>query len=624
MNCKRLFLSFWVCLPILLSAQSELLRIEEADKYGYINLNGDMVISPKYINASNFSEGLAAVRLTDKFGFIDRTGNWQIPPIYDYATSFKNGQASVWVGRREMLISQEGLISKKLRKRHINTAKNGCMILESSDKNYLDRKYGVVNQGGEIILDTIYSRISWEPNGYYILANVKPVDGEFVANCAIADEFGILKVSFGNYKQIKSLGEGWYHVTKKDAILGNLKRAPNSHGILNAVDGIFRPITDHRFLALGGGYSDGSISVILNETSNFGSRFHGYMDTTGQVFLADVNYRFSYPFVGGLAFISDNRDKKIYLINKKGTRLNDIGITGLITTKLGNLRGLNIPMGDYFINDRMMVSTDHGIAKLNRNGDIKIIKELKGMYAGYFVENRYLHVIPKKKESISNDRGVYDFKLEKLLPIHYKMIYPKLYGGKLFFVKENKRSAYVDTSGKVVWQQKAFKDIHLYDVDHMVRLRMHTKKAYKRNWIFRLFNWKPKLFLGFRRRTFTENNKKYHANNLYLMNYSKDTLVFDAIMEGRIPLKLQAKDSNGEWKTINHNAGSDVAFLNAKRILAPGYYWYYRIPKFKGQTKTKFRVVVPYTKKGEPDVPLQMITTFEGGINPAQFWQIGS
>ncbi len=45
--------------------------------YGYIGLNGDIIISPKYLSAKKFNQGRAAVRLNnnEKWGLIDATGN---------------------------------------------------------------------------------------------------------------------------------------------------------------------------------------------------------------------------------------------------------------------------------------------------------------------------------------------------------------------------------------------------------------------------------------------------------------------------------------------------------------------------------------------------------------------
>lgn len=43
-------------------------------KYGFINTNGEMTISCKYDDASNFREGLAVVKLDGKYGYVNKQG----------------------------------------------------------------------------------------------------------------------------------------------------------------------------------------------------------------------------------------------------------------------------------------------------------------------------------------------------------------------------------------------------------------------------------------------------------------------------------------------------------------------------------------------------------------------
>lgn len=66
------------------------------DKYGYINHDGKMVVSPIFDNANPFSEGLAKVKQGNKFGFIDKAGKWVIcDSILKPETPFINGMAVV-------------------------------------------------------------------------------------------------------------------------------------------------------------------------------------------------------------------------------------------------------------------------------------------------------------------------------------------------------------------------------------------------------------------------------------------------------------------------------------------------------------------------------------------------
>ncbi|MBO4434172.1 MAG: WG repeat-containing protein [Bacteroidales bacterium] len=66
--------------------------------YGYIDSNGKMIIKPQFLEARDFSEGLAAVKVnTDdgpKWGFIDVSGKFVIEPMFQHVPrDFNDGGA---------------------------------------------------------------------------------------------------------------------------------------------------------------------------------------------------------------------------------------------------------------------------------------------------------------------------------------------------------------------------------------------------------------------------------------------------------------------------------------------------------------------------------------------------
>ena len=66
-------------------------------KYGYLDEKCNIVISPKFKNCQDFSEGLAAVQNDESlWGFVDKTGKYVLEPIYSKKpTSFCCGYAKV-------------------------------------------------------------------------------------------------------------------------------------------------------------------------------------------------------------------------------------------------------------------------------------------------------------------------------------------------------------------------------------------------------------------------------------------------------------------------------------------------------------------------------------------------
>lgn len=50
-----------------------LAEITVGRKVGYIDINGNIVITPRFDDAQNFSDGVAPAELNDKWGYIDKS-----------------------------------------------------------------------------------------------------------------------------------------------------------------------------------------------------------------------------------------------------------------------------------------------------------------------------------------------------------------------------------------------------------------------------------------------------------------------------------------------------------------------------------------------------------------------
>ena len=66
------------------------------DRWGFVNLDGDVVVEPQYENAKSFSNGLAAVCKDGKWGYINKRG--QLVVEYSFGDAgYLSGSASCWV-----------------------------------------------------------------------------------------------------------------------------------------------------------------------------------------------------------------------------------------------------------------------------------------------------------------------------------------------------------------------------------------------------------------------------------------------------------------------------------------------------------------------------------------------
>jgi hypothetical protein len=78
-------------------------------RMGYIDVTGKIVIPPKFDAAERFSEGLAVIQATGRFGYIDRSGGVVISPQFDEAGYFSEGLAPVNVGGLWGYIDRRGV-----------------------------------------------------------------------------------------------------------------------------------------------------------------------------------------------------------------------------------------------------------------------------------------------------------------------------------------------------------------------------------------------------------------------------------------------------------------------------------------------------------------------------------
>ena len=76
--------------------------------YGFIDTDGNYVVEPQYHLAREFSDGMAAVYDDVKWGYVNLEGLLVILPTFDDADVFKDGKAKVKKNGREFYINRKG------------------------------------------------------------------------------------------------------------------------------------------------------------------------------------------------------------------------------------------------------------------------------------------------------------------------------------------------------------------------------------------------------------------------------------------------------------------------------------------------------------------------------------
>lgn len=256
----------------------------EHSKWGYINTAGKMVIEPAFEDAYKFSEGLALIRLNGMYGFVDATGQIAIEPQFAYSRPFSDGFALITMPARRL-----GPVTFKDEKRFfIDKRGDKLGSLDFSDVSIFSEGLASVSINGK--------------RGYI------NTTGEFV----ISAEFGGIPGDFAEglalllVRNNKSNRWGYIDKTGQIVIKPQYPRAhPFSEGLAAVeVDGKFsyidksgKEIIKTEFEAVGD-FSDG-MAQVRDPAGN-----HGYIDKKGRLAVAPQSYNLAGDFRHGLAKIT--------------------------------------------------------------------------------------------------------------------------------------------------------------------------------------------------------------------------------------------------------------------------------------------------------------------------------
>lgn len=81
-----------------LDFQENLAKFQQNGLWGFVDRQGNIVISPQFSGAGGFYNGRAVVQVSNQnWGYIDKKGNWIVSPQYCMAGRFSEGLAGVYV-----------------------------------------------------------------------------------------------------------------------------------------------------------------------------------------------------------------------------------------------------------------------------------------------------------------------------------------------------------------------------------------------------------------------------------------------------------------------------------------------------------------------------------------------
>ena len=124
--------------------------VELNGKYGFIDESGREVVPCRYDYAESFINGLAKVNLNGKYGFIDKSGREAVPCRYYLAFNFVNGLAKVKLNGKWGFIDKSGREVVPCRYDSAFNFVNGLVMVK------LNWKYGFVDKSGREVVPCRY------------------------------------------------------------------------------------------------------------------------------------------------------------------------------------------------------------------------------------------------------------------------------------------------------------------------------------------------------------------------------------------------------------------------------------------------------------------------------------
>jgi hypothetical protein len=620
---KRNLFILAVFITSLASAQpTPLFRIADQQKIGFINQQGTVVIKPDYLAAGNFSEGMAPVRLGGLYGYIDSAGRFAIDAQYDYADAFEHGIARVFRDGKSYFINKTNKVILDTAYAAIHFVNNHLATV--STRNH---RKGLLNvRTGKLLIDTIFSQIDAFSNGHAraITFDTKQADRQF----AIIDTSGNFIVPPGRYTTIEEIVNGYAKASVRTAEGKFRNMVIDERG-----KEMFEQTGVHQSYVTGD-FHDGLAVISLykywipEDTGLFRYRpknYQGYVDLTGQVVNDDTTTWFAYDFSNRRAFVRDE-DHRYRLID---TRFHQVGSDTFESAAETGFRHI------YAI-----VKKDSHYGIIDTNGIFIVKPTFALIRQGGFNDSLFFFTDEEEDEDVQR-YGIASLTGRRILePVMQSLDDSGFHNG-LLAATINDKLCYVNTNGKIVWQEgeSAIPALRDLNIDYMNRGCFYAfsklpkgssvEEVDKRNRPepIRSSENYPENALSvivFPELTDTlEDN--YRGIKVKVVNTTKKPVKFEA-QDHRLYMKVQARKQDGLWADIEYLPSSWCGNSYHTVSLDKNSFWTFNTPVYEGMYKTKLRIALTYVIKEQVEKNDESYSgevysnEYDGSINPGQFW----
>ena len=354
------------------------LILEEKEVWHFIDTVGS-IMSNEYDEILSYSEGLAAFKKNNKWGFIDLNGNVVISEQYDNVSSFNSnralfmlpGEGYGYIDRNNVKISDDryfeaGVFSSNLAPirnftsewGYIDTNSNIKISYQFAEANSFSEGlasvknskglWGFIDTSGKYVIEPKYTNAGSFINGFCFVKMTQNNDRDWL----IINKNGLIvadkvqkgqSLDFSNKLQELFMGYGVYvrYLSESGSVIDPLKILLANEGV-NVIDSAVtkelamrridvRHIKDYEIKLLmlsqmsyvdGGPFSEGFASISYGEKSNHTKKW-GFIDTNGHL-IHKLQFASVTPFTDGISLVAlESQPKKLKygFFNKDGTLL---------------------------------------------------------------------------------------------------------------------------------------------------------------------------------------------------------------------------------------------------------------------------------------------------------------
>lgn len=474
------------------------------NKFGLYNKKGKLIINTEYDYIGRFSSGMVRVGNNieeiyleeleytyesyeeyqdinsyeyedievggGKWGFIDKKGKIRIPLQYSYVNSFKNGSAYVCVdgyysfggceyGSFDLIdLSNKSILPENTKIYSGNN--NDRYIIKSSNK-----KYGVVDANGKIILDALFSNLSIEEDKYIVceLENNNEIrekiynyNGKLLFDNNVTS-FGIISIDdenghYTNYLRYKE-NEKW--------------GLADSTGV---------KITEAIYHAIEKNWTFEGLLLVSTKTENSKNTHSGLIDFKGNIILPLIydNILSEYVYNNEITFLA-SKESYIGAVNKKNETV--------IPFQYQELKYIE----DYYGPASFLAKKDDKFGFIYLNNKVFIDFKYETIFYSYSIDeifaNNRIKVSVDGKEGIINNSGNY------IIQPKFKAIinFNENWNRNMIAFKSQKSMGIIDTLGHII-VDPIYTNIYIYSdsiinctykEEHLINVHTNKKQIFE-------------------------------------------------------------------------------------------------------------------------------------------------